>query len=96
VNRLVSGLASERAVKFLDVKATPKAREDDGLTPEKGGLVIEVTVDGEKEPFVLAVGNLEPDKSAYYATANRQGDSLFTVRKDVFEKPKEKPAFFNP
>jgi Domain of unknown function (DUF4340) len=96
VNRLVTGLSSERAVKFLDRKATQKEREDDGLTPEKGALVIEVTVEGEKEPFVLSVGNLEPDKAAYFATANRLGEALFTVSKDVFEKPKEKPAFFNP
>jgi hypothetical protein len=96
VNRLVSALSSGRAVKFLDRKLTQKEREDDGLLPEKGGLLIEVTVEGEKEPFILAVGNLDADKDAYLATANRLGDSLFTVRKDVFEKPKEKPAFFSP
>jgi hypothetical protein len=96
VNRLVNELSSERAVKFLDRKATPKEREEDGLSAEKGGLVIEVTVDGEKEPFVQTVGNLDADKGAYFATANRLGDALFTVRKDVYEKPKEKPAFFSP
>jgi hypothetical protein len=96
LNHLVSELATERAVKFLDRKATPKEREDDGLTPEKGALVFEVSVDGEKEPYVLSVGNLDADKNAYLATANRLGDSIFTVRKDIFEKPKEKPAFFNP
>jgi hypothetical protein len=96
VNHLISALASGRAVKFLDRKVTPKEREEDGLLPDKGGLVIEVAVEGEKEPFVLDVGNLDADKTAYLATANRLGDSLFTIRKDVFEKPKEKPAFFNP
>jgi hypothetical protein len=75
---------------------TPKEREEDGLTPEKGGLVIEVTVESEKEPFVLAVGNLDADKAGYFATANRAGDTLFTVAKDTFEKAKEKPAYFNP
>ncbi len=96
VNRLVFELSSERAVKFLDHKLTAKERDDDALSPEKGGLAIEVTVDGEKEPFILTVGNLDADKAAYLATANRLGDSLFTVRKDVYEKPKEKPAYFNP
>lgn len=96
VNRLVTGLSTERAVKFLDRKLTPKEREDDGLQADKGGLVIEITVEGEKEPFVLTVGNADGDKGDYLATANRLGDALFTVRKDVFEKPKEKPAFFNP
>ena len=96
VNRLLAALSSGRAVKFLDRKVTAKEREDDGLLPEKGGLLIEVTVEGEKEPYILSVGNLDANKEAYLATANRLGDSLFTVRKDMFEKPKEKPAFFNP
>jgi hypothetical protein len=95
VNRLVSELSSLRAVKFAG-KATPKDKETDALSPDKGGLAIEVTVEGEKEPYVLTVGNLDADKAAYFATANRLGDSLFTVRKDAFEKPKEKPAYFNP
>lgn len=95
VNRLVSELSSLRAVKFAG-KATPKEREADALSPDKGGLAIAVTVEGQKEPFALTVGNADADKTAYFATANRTGEALFTVRKDFFEKPKEKPAYFNP
>jgi hypothetical protein len=96
VNRLVTGLSSERAVKFLGRKVTAKEREEDGLLPDKGGLVIEITVEGEKEPFTLTVGRLDADKGAYLATANRLGDTLFTVSKDVFEPMEKAPAFFKP
>ncbi len=96
VNRLAAELSSLRAVKFLGKKAAGKEREENALTADKGGLVIEATVEGEKEPFVLTVGNLDADKTAYLATSNRTGDSIFTVRKDPFEKAKEKPAFFSP
>lgn len=97
VNQLLAELSALRAEKFLAKKvATPKEREDNGLTPDKGSLAVEITVEGEKDPIVLHVGSLDAEKTAYLTTTNRLGDELFKVRKDVWEKAREKPAFFSP
>jgi hypothetical protein len=96
LNRLVNELSSGKAVKILDRKVTPKEREEYALSPEAGGLQIEITVEGEKEPYILTVGNLDATTGGYYAIANRLGDTLFTVRKDIFEKPKQELKFFSP
>jgi hypothetical protein len=96
VRKLLDDLANLRAEKFVSHQATPKERDDNGLSPDKGALVVEVTVEGEKEPFQVTVGNLDPEKAAYFATSNRLPNELFKVRKDIFEAVKDKPASLSP
>ena len=95
VSKLLADLSALRAEKFVTRKATPKDREDNGLTAPKGALTVEVTVEGEKEPFRLTVGNLDAEKTGYLASSNRTGDDLFKIRKEPFEGAKAKPTFFS-
>jgi hypothetical protein len=96
IRKLLDDLANLRAERFVSHQATPKDRDDNSLSPDKGALVVEVTVEGEKEPFQVTVGNLDPEKAAFFATSNRLPNDLFKVRKEVFEGVKERPASLSP
>jgi hypothetical protein len=87
-------LSTLRAQKFVAHKATPAA--DQELDPAKGGLLIEITLPGEKEPkkLTLTVGKADGN-DAYLAISNQLPGDIFDVRKDLFEKAKDKPAYFS-
>lgn len=93
LDEFLKNLADLKAMKFVAHKATPKA--DQELDANNGGLHIELTVAGDKEPtkLTLTVGKLDGD--AYLAVSNQLSGDIFTVRKDIFEKAKEKPAYFS-
>jgi hypothetical protein len=93
LEEFVKNLADLKAMKFVAHKAKPAA--DQELDADKGGLHIELTVAGDKEPrkLTLTVGKLEGD--AYLAVSNQLPGDLFTVRKDLFEKAKAAPAYFS-
>ena len=77
--------------KKLFVAGGPKDAQ--GLKLPQGALEVEVTVEGEKEPLRLTVGNLDGSRG-YFATTSRMKDEVFDVRKDLFEGPKGQPAYF--
>ena len=54
-----------RAEKFVVYKTGPKPEHK--LTPAEGALLVEVTVDGEKEPMTLALGAEAEGGKSYYA-----------------------------
>ncbi len=93
LDEFLKNLADLKALKFVAHKATPKP--DWELDTTNGGLQIELTVAGDKEPskFTLTIGKLDGD--AYLAVSNRLNGDIFTVRKDLFEKAKEKPIYFS-
>jgi hypothetical protein len=63
---------------------------------DKGALQIELTVQGEKEPrkLTLTVGKADANVG-YFAISNQLSGDIFEVRKDIFDKVKEKPAYFS-
>ncbi len=90
----VKSLADLKAVKFVSHKAKPSA--DQELDVDKGALLIELTVSGDKEPrkLTLTVGKMD-GMIGYFAISNQLPGDIFDVRKDLFEKVKEKPAYFS-
>jgi hypothetical protein len=90
VKKLVESLKTCKAERWEKFKAPGKGEYD--LDLEKGALVIEIT-EGDKKPITLTVGKADGDKG-YFATSN-QVDGVFVLPKAMFEKPKEKPAYFS-
>lgn len=90
VHKLIDELSRLRAERFVSHNTAPA--ENQGLDVAKGALQIDVVVEGEKEPYVLTVGAADGDKG-FFASSPRLGKDVFDVRKDVFEKVKEKPAY---
>ncbi|HTU91196.1 MAG TPA: DUF4340 domain-containing protein, partial [Gemmataceae bacterium] len=90
----LKNLADLKAARFVAHKAKPAANQD--LDVDKGALLIELTVAGEKEPrkLTLTVGKLD-GAFGYFAISNQQPDDIFDVRRDLFDKAKEKPAYFS-
>jgi hypothetical protein len=93
LERFLSELSHLRAVGFVAHKATPKSEQ--GLDVEQGALAVEVTVEGEKEPWKLTVGKEDAGKG-YFATSDRLKGDIFDVPKATFDGPKSKPAYFSP
>jgi len=92
VNNLVRDLSDLRAEKFLAHKSQPKPEQE--LDVAKGGLRIEIKIEGEKEPLVLTLGKAEAD--GYVATSSKLSGDIFLVPKATFEGVMSKPAYFNP
>ena len=91
IQRLLTELSHLKAMKFTAHKGKPSAEQ--GLEVDAGALKIEITVDGEKELLQLTVG--KPDGGALFAISNKLPGDVFDVRKDIFEGPKSKPAYFD-
>jgi hypothetical protein len=77
---LIGALAGLRVVKFLDGAVKPEYE----LGYDKGALGIEVTVEGEKEPYQLILGKEESE--GYVAQSKQLGDQLFLVGKMPFKE----------
>jgi hypothetical protein len=88
----LSNLALVRAEKFIIYKTGPKPEQK--LTPAEGGLLVELTVDGEKEPITLALGAEAESGKSYYATSSKAKGDVFLLPKERFEKYKAKPGTF--
>jgi hypothetical protein len=93
VRTLLDALSHLLAERFISHKTGPKPEQE--LEVAKGALVIEITVEGEKEPLQLTVGKLDADKG-YFATTNKLPGDVFVVSKTAFDGPKSKPAYFSP
>jgi hypothetical protein len=94
LEEFLKSLADLKAVRFIARKAKPSA--DQELDVDKGALLIELTVSGDKEPrkLTLTVGKADA-AFGYFATSDQLPGDIFDVRKDLFEKVKEKPAYFS-
>jgi hypothetical protein len=88
----LANLATVRAEKFVTFKTGPKPEQK--LTPADGALLVEVTVDGEKEPVTLALGAEAEGGKSYYAASYKAKGDVFLLPKDRFEKYKTKPGAF--
>ncbi|MFL5340006.1 MAG: DUF4340 domain-containing protein [Gemmataceae bacterium] len=86
VERFVQSLALVRAEKFLthQGKPTPEMK----LDAAEGGLAIELTVEGEKEPITLAVGAPEAGGKTRYATSSKAPGAIFLLYKERFDEVK--------
>ncbi len=92
LQRLLMGLSNLKASKFVAHKSKPTAEQ--GLEVDQGALKIEITVEGEKEPLLLTVGKADGNVG-FFALSNKLPGDIFEVRKDLFEGPKSKPAYFD-
>jgi hypothetical protein len=90
----LKNLADLKAVRFVAHKAKPTP--DQELDLDKGALLVELTVSGDKEPkkLSLTVGKLD-GAFGYFAISDQLPGDIFDVRKDLFDKIKEKPAYFS-
>jgi hypothetical protein len=85
-------LQTIRAEKIVAYKTGPKPEQK--LTPDAGALLVELTVEGEKEPITLTIGALDADGKNYFAISNKLPGDVFLLPKDQFEKYKSKPNAF--
>jgi hypothetical protein len=93
LQRFLQELSALRAEKFVSHEAAPKPEQ--GLDVAQGALAVEVSVEGRAEPLQLTVGK-QDGQGGYFATSKQLPREVFEVRKDVFEGPKSKPAYFSP
>src|SRR5262249_13950782 len=86
-------LSNLRAIKFLKGGLKPEY----GLDPKtnKSLLLIEIIVDGEKEPLKLTIGAANTQDKAYYATSSNLKDQVFLVAEDTFKRVLEKMGYFS-
>jgi hypothetical protein len=93
LNDFLRELSNLKAMKFVSHKTPPSAAQGLDVAKE-GALKIELTLDNEKEPLVLTVGNVDGN-TAYFATSNKLTGDIFDVRKELFEKVKDGPGYFS-
>ena len=86
-------LANLKAEKFVVRQGGPKPEYK--LGPKDAALQIQVTVEGEKEPLTLTIGDLDAKEKAYYAQSSTLKDMVFLVRQDQFEKVLSGPKYFS-
>ncbi len=84
VAALVAGLSRLELDRFVPAIAVK------GMKPEEDALQIEITL-ADKSVLELTVG--AADGAGYFATSKQSGDT-FVVGKALFEKVREKPAYF--
>ncbi|HTU20298.1 MAG TPA: DUF4340 domain-containing protein [Gemmataceae bacterium] len=92
MDSFLKNLSELKAVKFVAHKAKPSS--DQELDVNKGALLVELMVAGEKTPRTLTVGKADGN-TGYFAISNQLPGDIFEVRKDLFDKVKEKPAYFS-
>ena len=94
LDTFLKNLSDLKAVKFVAHKAKPSA--DQELDVNKGALHIELTVADEKKPrkLTLTIGKADGN-TGYFTLSNQLPGDIFEVRKDLFDKVKEKPAYFS-
>ena len=84
-------LANLRAMKFL--KTGPKPEH--GLEAKnKDLMVIEIDLDGEKQPLKLTIGKLDAAEKGYFAMSSKFKDQVFLLPEDDFKRMLEKPGYF--
>ena len=100
VNKLVEELSHLQAERFVTHNAAVKTEYD--KDESKSVFTVEMTVEGEKEPFALKVVDLtgdkalpEPDRQVY-ATTPRLAGELFQVKRTIFTAPADKPTEIGP
>jgi hypothetical protein len=86
-------LSSLRAIKFLKGGVKP----EHGLDSMKNTklLLIEISIESEKEPLKLAIGAANAQDKAYYATSSNLKDQVFLVPEDTFKRVLEKMGYFS-
>src|SRR5262249_22812257 len=86
-------LSNLRAIKFLKGGNKPEY----GLDPKtnKSVLLIEISIEGEKEPLKLTIGAANAQDKAYYATSSNLKEQIFLVPEDIFKRVLESPAYFS-
>jgi hypothetical protein len=94
MEQFISNLAHLRASKFL---RDGKPSTGDGLTVDKGALLITIYLEGaEDKPLTLTVGNEVDKEAGYKAMSNQVPGAIFEVRRELFEEPRKRPNYFSP
>jgi hypothetical protein len=88
----LTALQNVQAEKVVVYKSGPKPEHK--LTPDAGALLVELTVDGEKDPITLAIGAPDADGKSYFAQSSKLPGDVFLLPKELFEKYKTKPNAF--
>jgi hypothetical protein len=90
IEAFLAGLTNLRAERFLG-KITPNPEYK--LELRDGALEIVLTLDGEKEPYLLTIGG-PSGTDGYYARSNKLPGEVFVVARAPFEQARSKPAYF--
>jgi hypothetical protein len=80
----VVDLANLRAERFVVRKSGPKPEQE--LGNKERTLLIEITLDGEKNPLTLTIGKLDEKEKGYYAQSSTLPGDVFLVPQFLFEK----------
>src|SRR5208282_2845051 len=76
-------LANLAAESFVVYKTGPKPEY--GLSDADRSLSVEISVEGEKAPIVLTIGNLDEAKKGYFAQTSTLPGDVFLLPKDAFD-----------
>jgi hypothetical protein len=87
----LTSLSLLRAQQFLNAKTGPQPEK---MEVKDGAMVVEITVEGEKDPLTLTLGGEAPDKQNYFARSNKVPNEAFLVAKAPFEKFRQRPVSF--
>jgi hypothetical protein len=89
---LAGHLAGLKAQRFVAFKTG--AKPEFKLDPKDALLEIEISVEGEKDPYQLTIGAHSAADKAYYAKVNKLEGDVFLLPEDRFKKVLEGPAYF--
>jgi hypothetical protein len=76
----IQSLASLKAEKFVVKKGGPQPEHK--LGPKDASLVIEVTLDGQKDPLTLTIGDLSTKDKAYFAQSSNLPGNVFLLAEE--------------
>jgi hypothetical protein len=93
-NQAETFLASLAGLKTDHFLADKAPLPEHKLSPKEATLVIEITVEGEKAPLTLTIGDLNAKDKAYYAQSSSLPNVVFTLPQDRFEKVLSGPKYF--
>lgn len=79
--RTLSGLRADRVVVR---RSGPKPEFK--LDPKERALFVEVTVEGQKAPLTLTIGELDAKDKGYYAESSTRPGDVFLLPQEPFEK----------
>jgi hypothetical protein len=82
-----------QAVRFMPPQEAVKV-DRNKFKPEMDGLLIEITLDKEKEPLTLYIDGVDAEDKNFYATNRPADGDLFLLPKDKFTEVKAGPKYF--
>lgn len=95
IENFIESLSRLRAMKFVAKKGGPKPEHKLDAKDNPELLEIELSIDGEKDPYKLTIGAANTMERGYYAVTNKLDGYVLLLPEDPFKAVLEKPGYFS-